>query len=207
MHPERWNLKLVPLDFYSLVYPFPPEAIANIAYEFTDENLEAEYLQALVHWIDPVQEKVRAWQHAWDEENSAPQPHLYMYTKNGETWIYDSRFGDVRDYPITPAVKHLLLSLEDTRRLSSLCNSIEPCEGLDLERDLAWVQERGLLFEEDGKALSLVLHSKPPEMTYRASALGVRKKLRPAAELAPATGPIAPIGRSARRTVKPGVRA
>jgi len=207
MHPERWNLKLVPLDFYSLVYPFPTEAIANIAYEFTDENLEADYLQALVQWIDPVQEKVRAWQHAWDEDNPALQPHLYMVPKNGETWIYDSRFGDVREYPITPAVKQLLAYLYDTRRLSSLAHSMEPVEGLDLERDIAWVQERGLLFEEDGKALSLVLHSKPPEMTYRASALGVRKKLRPVTELAPAMGPITPIGRSARRTVKPGARA
>jgi len=209
MYPERWNLKLVPLDFYSLVFPFPPEAIANIAYEFTDENLQADYLQALVHWFDPVQEKVRAWQHFWHEDNPARQPHLYMHEKNGETWIYDSRFahaGDIREYPITPAVKHLLAYLDDTRRLSSLANAIEPCDGLDLERYLAWVKERGLLFEEDGKALSLVLHSKPPEMTYRASALGVRRKLKPAATLVPAMGPITPIGRSTRRTVKPGAQ-
>jgi hypothetical protein len=204
MHPERWGLDLVPIDSYALVFPFPPEAIANIAYEFNDQNLQGDYLQALLRWIDPVQDKVRAWQRMWDEENPAPQPHLYMHTKSGETWIYDSRFGDVREYPISPAVRRLLLHLEDTHRIASLAGDLASVEGLDLDRDLAFVQERGLLFEEDEKVLSLVLHSKPPEMTYRASALGVRKKLRPVADLAPAMGPMTPITRSARRTVKPG---
>jgi magnesium-protoporphyrin IX monomethyl ester (oxidative) cyclase len=204
MHPERWGLDLVPLDFYAKVYPFPPESIANIAYDFTDQNLEAEYLQALVHWIDPVQEKVRAWQSRWAEENPAPQPHLYLHKRGEETWIYDSRFapaGDVREYPVTPAVRQLLAHLDETRKVSSLAAGLGHVEGLDLERDLAFLRERGLLFEEDGKALSLVLHSKPPEMTYRASALGVRKRLKETAPLVPAMGPIT---RTARRAVKPG---
>ena len=203
MHPERWGLDLAPLDYYSLVYPFPQEVIANVAYDWTDQNLEAEYLQALSRWIDPMQEKLRAWQRKWDEDTNAPQPHLYLDERNGEMWIYDSRFDQVREYPVTPAVRQLLAYLNEARKLSSLPAALAGIEGPDVERDLAFARERGLLFEEDGKALSLVLPRKPPHMTYRSNALGVRKKLKPEAALAPA---IAAIPRTARRVVKPTVR-
>jgi hypothetical protein len=104
---------------------------------------------------------------------------------------------------VTPAVRQLLAYLSEARKVSSLATALSGIEGLDLDRDLAFVRERGLLFEEDGKALSLVLPRKPPQMTYRANALGVRKKLKPEAALAPA---IAAIPRTARRVVKPGSR-
>jgi magnesium-protoporphyrin IX monomethyl ester (oxidative) cyclase len=203
MYPERWGLDLVPLDSYALLYPFPQEAINNIAYDWNDQNLEADYLKALTHWIDPMQEKLRAWQGKWDQEVHPEQPYLYLHERGEETWIYDSRFDAVREYPVTPAVRQLLAYLSEARKVSSLATALAEVEGLDLDRDLAFVRERGLLFEEDGKALSLVLPRKPPQMTYRANALGVRKKLKPEAALAPA---IAAIPRTARRVVKPGSR-
>lgn len=190
MHPEKWGLDLVPLDHYGFIYPFPQESIWNIAYDWNDQNLGAEYLQALAQWIDPVQEKIRAWRRKWGDDPSVPQPQLYLDERGEETWIYDSRFDEVREYPVTPAVRQLLLHLNEFRKISSL--------GPDVESDLELARERGLLFEEDGKALSLVLPRKPPQMTHRASALGVQKRLRPSAEPA-----IAAIPR-ARRVVKTG---
>jgi ribosomal peptide maturation radical SAM protein 1 len=201
MYPEKWGLDLVPVDYYSLVYPFPPESIHNIAYDWTDQNLEADYLQALARWIDPVQEKIRAWRRKWGEDGSVAQPQLYLDQRGEETWIYDSRFDEVREYPVTPAVRQLLLSLNETRKVSSLAGALASVEGpddLDVEHDLAFARERGLLFEEDGKALSLVLPRKPPQMTHRASALGVQRRLKPSAEPA-----IAAIPRAVRRVVKP----
>jgi ribosomal peptide maturation radical SAM protein 1 len=200
-NPERWGLDLAPLDYYALVYPFPHESILNIAYDWTDQNLQADYLKALTHWIDPVQEKIRAWQRKWDEESDAPQPMLYMDPRGEETWIYDSRFDDVREYPITQAQRQFLIYLNDQRMIPSLAADLESVEGLDVERDLAFFEERGLLFREGDKVMSLVLWRQPPRMTYRASALGVRKKLKPSNAAAPA---IAAIPRTARRVVKPG---
>lgn len=200
MYPEKWSLDLVPVDYYSLVFPFPQESIWNIAYDWRDQNLQADYLQALTHWIDPVQEKIRAWQGKWGgEDSSAPQPHLYMEQRGEETWIYDSRFDQVREYPVSSAVRQLLLHLNDTRKIASLAGALASVEGLAIERDLAFVRDRRLLFEEGDKALSLVLPHKPPQMTHRAGALGVHKRLRPSAEPA-----IAALPRTARRVVKSG---
>lgn len=200
VNPDRWGLKLTPLDYYGLVYPFPEESVHNIAYDWTDENLEAEYLKALTGWIDPVQEKIRAWQAMWEDD--APQPELYMEQRGEETWIHDTRFGDVREYPLTPSARQLLLHLSEPRMIPSLSSDIGGIEGLEVEQNLAFFQEKGLLFQEGEKVMSLVLTRKPPRMTHRSSALGVKKSLKPEATAAvPAMGPIA---RTARRVVKPG---
>ncbi|HEY0512177.1 MAG TPA: RiPP maturation radical SAM C-methyltransferase [Thermoanaerobaculia bacterium] len=194
-----FGLDLTPLDYYAMVYPFPPEAIANVAYDFADANLDAEYLLALAKWIDPVREKVQAWQRRWREEDDGLPPRLFFAERQGEAWIHDSRSGEAREYPVSPAVHRLLTHLDEPRLVSSLASDLTHVDGLDLDRDLAFVRERGLVFPEGEKLMSLVLRREPPPMTYRARALGVRKTLRTALEPA-----MAPIARVARRAVKPG---
>jgi hypothetical protein len=202
VNPGKYGLDLRPLDYYGMVYPFPPSAIANIAYDFADHNLEAEYLLALARWIDPVREKVEHWQRRWREDDAGLPPRLFFRQRDGEPWIYDSRSGEAREYPVSAAVHRLLIHLNEPRRIPALAAELAHVEGLDLDRDLAFLRERGLVFPEGEKIMSLVVRREPPPMTYRARALGVQKTLKPAR---PAPEPaIPPIARAARRIVKPG---
>jgi ribosomal peptide maturation radical SAM protein 1 len=200
---REYGLDLQPLDYYGMVYPFPAEAIANIAYDFADHNLDAEYLLALAKCIDPVREQVELWQTRWQEGDAGGlPPRLFFRELPGEVRIYDSRSGVARvarEYPVTPAVHRLLTHLDEPRRIASLAADLAHVEGLDLDRDLAWIRERGLVFPEGEKLMSLVLRREPPPMTYRARALSVRKTLKARPEPT-----IVPIARVARRAVKPG---
>ena len=51
MKSEEYGLDLHPLDYYSLIYPFPEEALDNLAYYFGDSNSGAEYAQMVSKWI------------------------------------------------------------------------------------------------------------------------------------------------------------
>jgi len=195
----EYGLDLHPIDYYSMVYPFPAEAIANIAYDFADHNLDAEYLLALARWIDPLRARIDEWQRRWREEDEGLPPRLFFHEKDGETWIYDSRSGEARDYPVPPGVHRLLLHLNDPRRVASLASELAHVEDLDLDAALAFIQERGLVFPEGEKLMSLVLRREPPPMTYRARALSVRKTRKQTAEAA-----ITPIARVPRRVVRTG---
>jgi ribosomal peptide maturation radical SAM protein 1 len=198
---REYNLDLHPLDYYEMVYPFPPfakDAILNIAYDFMDHNLEADYLLSLGSWIDRLQEKLRHWQERWRDD--ATPPRLHLFEREGEPWIYDSRSGEAVEYPITPAVRQLLLGLEKPLRQAVLARETAEIPEIDLARDLAFLRERGLVFEEDDKVMSLVLPHDVPPLTYRARALSVHRKPRETRALEPALGRIE---RTARRVVRP----
>src|SRR5436305_3990325 len=157
MRPGDWNLDLHPLDYYNLVYPFPEEAIANVAYDFEDHNYEAPYRQALARWMDRVRERIDYWQRRWNGDGAGLPPHLYFEEKDGETEIYDSRDGTERRIPVTPARSTLLQKLADACHMRILERDLGDVPGLYLPADIAWAREQGLLFEEGEKWLSLVL--------------------------------------------------
>jgi ribosomal peptide maturation radical SAM protein 1 len=206
---REYGLDLEPLDFYEMVYPFGAAAIANIAYDFADRNLDAPYLEALGRWIDRLQEKLRYWQMRWQDDQPVP-PRLFLCERQGQPAVHDSRHGSAVEMPISPAWRQLLARLENPTLVSSLAAPDAALPGLDLARDLAGLRARGWLFEEGEKVMSLVLPSEPPPMTCRPGVLGVRRRLRQsaAAELIaagqPPSGPSGPIARTARRPVRPG---
>jgi ribosomal peptide maturation radical SAM protein 1 len=195
---KEYGLDLHPLDYYEMVYPFPPAAVENIAYDFMDHNLGADYLQALGGWIDRLQEKLRYWQERWADDQVPPKLHLLE--REGESFVYDSRSGEADLYPISPAAKQLLRRLEEPVRLEILAHEMADVPQAGLDRDLAFLRDRGLLFEEGDKMMSLVLPRDVPPLTYRARALGIHRKLRETRALEPALGPIS---RTARRVARP----
>jgi ribosomal peptide maturation radical SAM protein 1 len=201
---KEYGLDLKPLDYYEMVYPFPKEAIDNLAYDFTDHNFGADYMLALSKWIDRVKEKVQYWQRRQSLEDGLPEPKLFFRERDGQTFIYDSRSGRPTEYPITPVVRRLLEHLNEPRRLFVLPSELRDVAGLDLDRDIEFLREHELLFQEGERIMSLVFPRDPSPMSYRSRALGVHKKLKETdvnALLEPAMGPIA---RAARRVVRPG---
>jgi len=48
MRPEEYGLKLKPVDYYAMCFPFPAESITNLAYFFCDTNYGASHVTDLL---------------------------------------------------------------------------------------------------------------------------------------------------------------
>jgi ribosomal peptide maturation radical SAM protein 1 len=196
---KEYGLDLKPIDYYSLVYPFGPEAVAHIAYEFEDQNIGSSYFKALARWVDRVRSRIDAWRERW-QPGAALAPRLFLFERGGRSWAYDSRDGQAREIPLTPGQRHLLGLLDKPWMRAKLEQEVAGADEVDFERDLEAIRGHGLLFEEGEKMMSLALHREPPPMTSKPGSLGVKRKLREATSTTPA---ITPISRAPRRPVRP----
>jgi ribosomal peptide maturation radical SAM protein 1 len=198
----EYGLDLRPIDYYEMVYPFGGAAIGNIAYDFTDQNLDAPYLAALGQWIDRIRERIDYWQRRWQDGEPLP-PRLFLREAGGRPVVHDSRHGRVVETPIPASMRRLLARLEGPCLVSSLAGEDGAGGAADLARDLALGRANGWLFAEGEKIMSLVLPAEPPPMTCRPGVLSARRRPRPVAagtQLEPA---LAPITRTSRRPLRP----
>ncbi len=152
-NPEAYGLKLHPYDCYGMSYPFPYASIQKIAYYFADENLDAEYYGAMSEWIGALMRIVVDWKQKWNERQARPR---LEYRRSGDrTFVFDSRFGAPAEFEPSPLEFSILQQLKTATPADALPRHLQggdqigPC----LER----LQSRRLLFEENGRMLSLVL--------------------------------------------------
>jgi ribosomal peptide maturation radical SAM protein 1 len=198
---EEYKLDLRPLDYYEMVYPFPPESLANVAYDFMDHNFDAEYLQSLSRWIDRLKEKVAYWRTRWQGTDQGLPARLFLFERGGRTHVFDSRDGEPREYELTPNARQLLAYLDEPKLMSSLVLDLGHLAGFDPEREVAWLDERRLLFREGEKLMNVVLPVEPPPMTYHSNGIGVTRRPKQPVETG-AMPAMIPIARQPRRMVR-----
>jgi ribosomal peptide maturation radical SAM protein 1 len=161
---KEYELELEPVDFCELVYPFGKQSLTNLAYYFTDTNLRAKYFLTMVKWLGKVREKFNVWKSSWKED--APYPELFIKRVNGDTLVHDTRSGSIIEYPIGSAAEQVLDLLSKPMRVSNLASELAHIPALDLAKEVAWLQEKGLLFQEDDRYLSLVLPRELPRLSF-----------------------------------------
>jgi magnesium-protoporphyrin IX monomethyl ester (oxidative) cyclase len=145
----EYNLDLHASDFYRFLYPFGDEVIDKLAYYFTDQRVDAPYQLALSRWIEPVQQKVDVWRRLWHTAGSQ-RPRLELCGREGAQTIRDSRGETPIDYEADSLVVELLRHLDKPRCIDRV---------RETRRDLDWLRERDLLFEDGDHCVSLVLLS------------------------------------------------
>lgn len=153
---EHYRLDLRPLDFYSLIYPFNEESLSNLAYYFSDQNAGAEYAEIAARWIDRVREKVTAWAESWQKASPSP-PSLHLEREGTETFVYDSRAGQEKKHRLTEAGVKTLSLLNQPKRADALTKDLESFRGADPIKEIEFLKESGLIFQEGDKYLSLVI--------------------------------------------------
>jgi ribosomal peptide maturation radical SAM protein 1 len=154
MKAQEYELDLHPLDYYSLIYPFPEEALDNLAYYFADIR-ESEYAQTMAKWVGRIRERVNRWVAAWKNSGHAT-PQLTM-RRNGEgTLIYDSRSEQPIEYRVADATKNVLDFLAGRPR--DVDDVARAFNGFDAAQEVAFLREKGLVFQEGDRFLSLVLN-------------------------------------------------
>lgn len=158
---KEYGLDLHPVDYYQLIYPFSDDSLANLAYYFTDRNISAKYFLTMAEWIGKIREKFEAWSARWADPSPDMRPTLYFKQRGNPTIIYDSRASETIEHTLTPISAQILNRLEKPKKRSDLAMELSPISQLDLDREISFLQERGLVFEENDRFLSLVLSQAP----------------------------------------------
>lgn len=155
MDADRYGLDLAPMDFYRLVYPFDKGELAQLAYFFTDQRL-GSYFASAAKWAGPIGELVAQWRQAWDKPRAGRRPGLSLRGgDDGGWWIADSRQGAERLLPASDHVVRVLARLTSPIPISALPQELG-LSAAKVHSTIAWLRHERLLFEEDGRVMSLV---------------------------------------------------
>ncbi|HYW09384.1 MAG TPA: RiPP maturation radical SAM C-methyltransferase, partial [Longimicrobium sp.] len=88
---EEYGLKLMPLDYYPLVYPFPAEVLGTMAYYFADRNYTAKYFTNVARMQGKLRERIDRWKALWSHQDGTPRPELFLRASADGGWsVYDS---------------------------------------------------------------------------------------------------------------------
>lgn len=155
----NYALDLSPMDFYFMIYPFSEADLKDFAYYFSDRNLQAEYFKIMTEWIPRLRVVVTQWQARWWGQKQSLPPRLYF--KDDSDIIYDSRSGSVNEYCMGEVEKAILGYLSKPIQIEALIDHFSAEYGDAVANSLSLLQEKGLLFREGDRLLSLVLSREP----------------------------------------------
>lgn len=147
-HPANYGLELRPEDHYYLTFPFEAEAIPRIAVKFHDVHADVPSMEA---WLRRLNAAVNQWRVRWLNEDHRQESRLCL-AEDGTT-LYDSRDGSAAVHRLDAVTCALLKYLESPRKEGDVQASFP---GEDGAKALAFLRERGMVFEEEGRMLSLV---------------------------------------------------
>ena len=160
VNTEEYGLKLKPYDFYSFIYPFPEEAITNMAYYFEDVNYGADYIRTTVAWADKLTAGVQEWHkafHRLDPENLPAK--LYFVARDDSYIVHDTRSGSLVEHEVSDLGLEILNFVSTKgRKVAHMVRGLN-AEAARLEDEVGRLRELGLLFEENGRYLSVVMDS------------------------------------------------
>ncbi|MDT7808527.1 MAG: hypothetical protein QOJ70_2340 [Acidobacteriota bacterium] len=162
---KEYELDLHPVDFYELTYPFDKESLGNLAYYFADGNLRAKYFLTVLKWIGKVREKHSVWSKRWHEEG-AEYPQLFLKREGDANLVHDTRPGELVEHVLSDVSVKILELMSKPQRLSNLNAEFGHLPGFDAEAEVALLQEKGLLFQEHDRYLSLVLPRELPRLSF-----------------------------------------
>jgi len=148
------GLELRPEDHYRLTFPFDAAALGRIAVKFYDARADAERQADDLRRLNAA---IAAWRTRWLNADGRGEARLCRVRDGDRTLVYDSRPGAAVQYPLTPRTAAVLDQLEQPRSAADLAAAVPGLAPADAGQELAWLRARGLLFEEDGRQLSLLV--------------------------------------------------
>lgn len=184
---REYGLKLRPCDFYAMVYPFAPGELNDLAYFFVDATFDAGYARNTAKWLGRLRERIDHWHLRWEQRDGRLKPELAVRDsreRGGGKVVYDSRSGSPVEHRVGPAGLRVLALLDQQQRPAQVAEKLPDLGAAEVERQVLALQQRGLLFEENGFLMSLVLQEAGPP-AEREEEL---PRFRPASSGVPAAG-------------------
>ncbi len=152
---DAFGLRLTPRPSYRLIYPFPPSELDDLAYFFDDAAMTFQRKERLRQWTARLTELLGVWHVRGRDRQLLPQ--LTVRRRDVEPYLYDSRSGRAVEHPLTPLALNLLEKLEKPQTLEELVAACPAADDSEVRGAVTWLDDRGALFEEDGRYMSLVI--------------------------------------------------
>jgi hypothetical protein len=93
---------------------------------------------------------------AWKDDEDPPK--LLLNRNGDQCMITDSRSGAVNEYRLEPISGRILDFLADkAKRVGDVAREFSDIAGFNAAQEMATLREKGLLFQEEDRYLSLVL--------------------------------------------------
>lgn len=153
-----YRLDLVPMDFYGFVYPFAADDMREFAYYFSDQDWLADYVQAMAEGLPPLRDLVAQWQERWRAAAGQGTLLELRFNDTGDA-VVDSRSGVWVEHPIDPVAAALLREAARPARLDQLRDRLAPLYGAEIETAIAWLDDKGFVFREGDRIVSLLLEA------------------------------------------------
>ncbi|MBZ9770995.1 RiPP maturation radical SAM C-methyltransferase [Mesorhizobium sp. CO1-1-8] len=151
--PDAYDLKLRPLDFYSILYPFSEDELEEFAYFWADQNFTNGYLFNVARWQRKIEGVIDLWRRRWYVRDGLLQPELRP-TEDGRA-VYDSRTGEAVEHRLSPLGRDILECLDRPMSMAGLQDALGADEHR-ISREIAIFDDCRLIFKERGRILSLV---------------------------------------------------
>lgn len=153
---DRYGLDLHPMDFYEWIYPFDEVDLKDFAYYFSDRNVQAEYFNDLVEWIQPLRDLVARWQARWAGARAKGTTPRLHFSKSSSGVIYDSRGESPTEYSVGDLGRAFLLDMITPISIERVAEAFSARHGVDATETLNTLLDHGLVFKEGDRVLSLV---------------------------------------------------
>jgi hypothetical protein len=105
------------------------------------------------------------WFKRWHEEG-AEYPQLFLKCEGDANLVHDTRSGELVEHVLSDVSVKILELMSKPQRLSNLNAEFGHLPGFDAEAEVALLQEKGLLFQEHDRYLSLVLPRELPKLSF-----------------------------------------
>ena len=156
-YPDQFGLRIAPFKFYSYLYDFEDSFLSQVAYFFEDAPEGMGRRNAFRSEIDRLHAQIETWKARWA---LAPEPVLESRSEGRRTVVIDGRGADgVHAYTLEPAQAAVLGHFSQPRQFAQVSRKLQ-ASGLDqhaAEDAIAFVRDKGWLFEEGAQAVSIVV--------------------------------------------------
>ena len=137
----------------------------NLAYYFMDQNSTADYFVATAKWVHKIREKVQMWRDHWNRENGSVPPRLFFQENGRADVVYDSRTGEVVEHEVGEVGRQVLEQLIRPKRVDKLTADLQHIHDFDPEKHLSSLFEKGLVYHDGDRYMSLVFSKEPPKLS------------------------------------------
>lgn len=166
MEPEKYNIQLVPVEYYSYIFPFTSDSMMEYAFFYDNVKFSEFYTLKRMKMITKTLTIADKWKERWRSEKCKQiLPELYFIDKNR---IYDSRGEEALYHKITDLESKILELFDRPSILSEVQMKMDNVSLVDIEHAVEHLDQLGLIYTNGIKYLSLVSLRRPEyPMNYR----------------------------------------
>lgn len=155
-NPTKYSLSLVPTPHYQVLLPFSQEDIRKAAYHFQNTAMDKTHIRNQLPHEMEIKLTCSKW--IYSQLISQTKENLPQLVYKGEYNIIDTRFEKSESYEIDPLVRKLLDYLRSPHSMQEIEEEFSDTLDDNLSSAFKYLIDKSLVFEENGRYLSLVCH-------------------------------------------------